>query len=319
MEDINENVYIIHATNTTHYKIGRSGDVDKRIKGIQTSNANKIKLIRLFECKNSIMLEKHLHNVFEKNRMEGEWFNFNNDELIECQVEAFKMMLEINSKFGENNLDGLNKTKGYNNMKSMKYMEEFDKKGRQYILSCLTKKFFGEQYTIEKHYDEEKVLYIINSLYEDLCQNSKYKEYNEKIMEFKKKRMEYIEFSETKEDILQEIERLKNELKEKRLIEIKKNCAEIISLDYKFVEYVADYLYEKIFEEHTISEDQIDIKRNPKVITLYKEDVSKFINKLFMKKFLSTIDDNKKIEIFMNDLNKNSIIPIKNNIVLLIV
>jgi uncharacterized C2H2 Zn-finger protein len=94
-------VYIIYDSKE-HYKIGRSESIEERIKQIQTSNANKIIFINSFECKDSVILENKLHKYFEKNRINGEWFKFTEQELKNCVKYAEKLINEIHAKLDKN-------------------------------------------------------------------------------------------------------------------------------------------------------------------------------------------------------------------------
>ena len=73
------------------YKIGttRCDNVEDRIKKLQTGNGNKIRLISSFLTNKPFKLEKMMHNKYQENREEGEWFLLNKKEvdnfLNECQ------------------------------------------------------------------------------------------------------------------------------------------------------------------------------------------------------------------------------------------
>ena len=66
-------------------KIGRSSNVDKRIKQIQTGNPNKIILIQKYQCKDCNTVERMIHNNYKEKRLEGEWFNFTERDINECK------------------------------------------------------------------------------------------------------------------------------------------------------------------------------------------------------------------------------------------
>lgn len=57
-----EKLYIIQEGNNLIYKIGRSCNINDRIKNLQTANPNKLKLINSFECENCPILETEIHN-----------------------------------------------------------------------------------------------------------------------------------------------------------------------------------------------------------------------------------------------------------------
>lgn len=70
-------IYIIHASNTSTYKIGIAKDVEKRLKGLQTSNPNKLQVVNKFYFDNASKIESDLHEKFKDKRLNGEWFNLN--------------------------------------------------------------------------------------------------------------------------------------------------------------------------------------------------------------------------------------------------
>jgi hypothetical protein len=72
------------------YKIGCTrGDVNKRIKSLQTGNGNKIRCINTFHSNKPYRLETMLHNHFATCREEGEWFLLNKE-----QVDGFPILCE---------------------------------------------------------------------------------------------------------------------------------------------------------------------------------------------------------------------------------
>ena len=68
-------LYFIQSNKTGMIKIGRSIDPQKRLKQLQTGNAEMLKLIASF--KNMGWREKLIHESLKKWSEEGEWFNIN--------------------------------------------------------------------------------------------------------------------------------------------------------------------------------------------------------------------------------------------------
>lgn len=76
-------VYLIESTDNT-YKIGNTKNPPNRLKQVQTGNGNKLSIKHLFMSNFPTKLETALHNKFNIERKEGEWFS-----LTHKQVENF--------------------------------------------------------------------------------------------------------------------------------------------------------------------------------------------------------------------------------------
>jgi hypothetical protein len=73
-------IYLIESVRNydTVYKIGytKSNNSKKnRIVNLQTGNDGKLKIVCEFQTEHGIMLEKSLHNHYKHNKLNGEWFN----------------------------------------------------------------------------------------------------------------------------------------------------------------------------------------------------------------------------------------------------
>jgi len=67
------------------YKIGRSSDIEKRVKQIGTSLPEKLTLIHTIRTDDSSGIEAYWHGRFSKKRANGEWF-----KLSIADIRAFK-------------------------------------------------------------------------------------------------------------------------------------------------------------------------------------------------------------------------------------
>ena len=93
------------------YKIGVTrGDVNKRIKKLQTGNCGEIYLISKFETDYPFVLEKMLHNKFFGGKILNEWFslefedvkNFNNTcSMLQENIDALKENYFFQKKYGK--------------------------------------------------------------------------------------------------------------------------------------------------------------------------------------------------------------------------
>jgi len=80
----NEYLYIIH--NSEYYKIGISSDPENRLKALQTSSPYELKLIKVYECKNSNKIESLIHAKLKHKNIRGEWFDLSNDDIKEIDI-----------------------------------------------------------------------------------------------------------------------------------------------------------------------------------------------------------------------------------------
>jgi hypothetical protein len=74
-----DNVYLIQCGNSTYYKIGHSNYPLERLTNLQVGSPHNLKLIAC--CPGGKTIEDYLHNVYNSNKVRGEWFNFNEEEL----------------------------------------------------------------------------------------------------------------------------------------------------------------------------------------------------------------------------------------------
>jgi predicted GIY-YIG superfamily endonuclease len=90
-------IYLIKSSINNYYKIGLAKDINKRIKTLQTGNAEELILITSYKTNPKIApkLEFSLHNYYNLKRIKSEWFNLNDDD-----VNKFMEICEKN----ENNL-----------------------------------------------------------------------------------------------------------------------------------------------------------------------------------------------------------------------
>lgn len=68
-------VYLMQSEASGYYKIGVSINPAKRVKQLQTGNAEKITLIQTFESEIPFVVEKAVKNFFSPNHVHGEWFS----------------------------------------------------------------------------------------------------------------------------------------------------------------------------------------------------------------------------------------------------
>lgn len=65
------------------YKIGVTrGDINKRIKKLQTGNSGEIYVVKYFKTKIPFFIEKHLHFKYFKENIRNEWFKLDDEEVF---------------------------------------------------------------------------------------------------------------------------------------------------------------------------------------------------------------------------------------------
>jgi hypothetical protein len=67
-----------------NYKVGISVRPEERRNTIQTSHANKVKLMGTFEPEDAYESERKVHNRLKKHNLQGEWFD--GEELVFREV-----------------------------------------------------------------------------------------------------------------------------------------------------------------------------------------------------------------------------------------
>lgn len=86
-------IYFIENTKTKNYKIGRTKNVQARIKQLQTGNENHIMLRKQIFCDTKI--EKMIHRYFEENKIKNEWFNVGIIQVYEvCKVIKLALLFK---------------------------------------------------------------------------------------------------------------------------------------------------------------------------------------------------------------------------------
>lgn len=96
-------VYLIESYNNQHYKIGVSkNDPKKRLKQLATGNADELRLIAEYKSDNYRKLEKWLHRKFDAVRLEGEWFELSDDEVLDFRNICEEANNTINLLIREN-------------------------------------------------------------------------------------------------------------------------------------------------------------------------------------------------------------------------
>jgi len=76
-------IYLIYSENG-FYKIGITKNLTKRLKTLQTGNAECLHLVDSFKSDYASTIEAALHRKYKQYRVNGEWFNIKIDLKAEC-------------------------------------------------------------------------------------------------------------------------------------------------------------------------------------------------------------------------------------------
>lgn len=99
-----QHLYIIQSDVTGAFKVGRSKNVQKRLKQLQTGSPYKLKLI--LELKHQGYIEKQLHEILKthKCRKNGEWFEFTATGYLPDEITEM-LNLDIVNSWWNHHLD----------------------------------------------------------------------------------------------------------------------------------------------------------------------------------------------------------------------
>jgi predicted GIY-YIG superfamily endonuclease len=95
-------VYLIRLSENSYYKIGTTKNINKRIKELQTGNAEEIFLVDHYRSDRAFKIEGALHNFFKHKKKINEWFDFG----IEDEIKFKELCKNI-----DDNLKYLDKNK----------------------------------------------------------------------------------------------------------------------------------------------------------------------------------------------------------------
>jgi hypothetical protein len=78
------------------FKIGVTrGDIQKRIKKLQTGNGGEIYLVSYYETEHPFLMEKMLHNKYINDNVLNEWFALKDEDVINFKKSCEEMQTII--------------------------------------------------------------------------------------------------------------------------------------------------------------------------------------------------------------------------------
>lgn len=93
-------VYLIGEINNDNtYKIGitKCKNIEDRKKKLQTGNSSELFIKTYYETDSPYKLEKMLHNHYYDKQILNEWYELNNDDILEFSSVCEKLQNNINS------------------------------------------------------------------------------------------------------------------------------------------------------------------------------------------------------------------------------
>ena len=89
-------VYVLSDRENGTYKIGRTKNLEQRVRSIRTGNPNRIDLVAYAMCEDTVQAEKRVHNLYTYRRRKGkEWFDLTDQEVEELKT----LLLRITTDF----------------------------------------------------------------------------------------------------------------------------------------------------------------------------------------------------------------------------
>ncbi len=80
------------------FKIGVTrGDIQKRIKKLQTGNAGEIYLVSYYETEYPFLMEKMLHTKFFGDKVLNEWFSLTTEEIVRFKESCEEIQKTIDA------------------------------------------------------------------------------------------------------------------------------------------------------------------------------------------------------------------------------
>ena len=80
------------------FKIGVTrGDIQKRIKKLQTGNAGEIYLVSYYETEYPFLMEKMLHTKFFSDKVLNEWFSLTTEERVRFKESCEEIQKTIDA------------------------------------------------------------------------------------------------------------------------------------------------------------------------------------------------------------------------------
>lgn len=90
-------IYLIKDDKTGWYKLGRTGDVERRKKTLEQISLRSLELVAVERVRDAIVEETRLHKIFADKRRVGEWFELSEAEVLFAlkYFDAVKVIEEV--------------------------------------------------------------------------------------------------------------------------------------------------------------------------------------------------------------------------------
>jgi T5orf172 domain len=100
---LRRNLYVLHSTRSTRFKIGISANPSGRVRQLQTGSADRLEIVWFGEIEHAAA-ESFAHNAMQQHHIHGEWFDLGQKadvfrrDVADC--EAAKQVLAVCERFG---------------------------------------------------------------------------------------------------------------------------------------------------------------------------------------------------------------------------
>ncbi len=93
-------IYVIHCTDTTHYKIGMThNSVESRLQALQTGNPKRLVIAMMFWTPDAKGDERKVHEVCRGCRVRGEWYDLSPQMYCNVILNINPLMVDYVSNY----------------------------------------------------------------------------------------------------------------------------------------------------------------------------------------------------------------------------
>ena len=145
------------------YKIGITGkSVDERYYGLGLKMPGTFEILFAYKIRDCAEAEQSIHKIFRDNRVNGEWFTLNQEELDFIKNICERMNGVIITNDVENEIQEQTESE---NINKQFYPKNYDRYDEEQEVKKIERKISG--WFSNKHQENSKILYAFISIYEE--------------------------------------------------------------------------------------------------------------------------------------------------------